>query len=84
MKVFVSLPEEMLSQNLSIYWEQIKIKLQKEFPSAIIWSSYIGDGSIQEADAVVFPYEYKDSSTCKRDMVLCRKLNKPYNFFLKF
>lgn len=83
MKIFVSLPAEILSEPaVGDFWLNINPKIQKEFPNAEISSSYCG-GSIEDSDAVIFLYEYKNTMQYKQDMELCRKLDKPYNFFLK-
>lgn len=83
MKIFVSLPVELLSENTDRYWRELYPKVQKEFPHAEISSSYCGNGSIEGADAIIFIYEYKDTKRCREDMERCRELNKPYNFFRK-
>jgi len=83
MKIFVSLPTELLSENTDQYWRELYPKIQKEFPKADISSSYCGRGSIEDADAIIFIYEYKNTRKYKEDMELCRRLNKPYNFFMK-
>lgn len=81
MKIFVSIPEELMSENN--YNNSWISKVKKEYPNATIWSSYEGDGSIEDADAVLFFYDYKDTRRCKEDIERCRKLNKPYNFIIK-
>ena len=83
MKIFVSLPDEILSENSDSYWKFWKSKVQKEYPNATIWSNYEGNGSIESADAVLFFYDYKETEGCKRDMELCRRFNKPYNFLTR-
>jgi len=85
MKIFVSLPEEILREpTVGKFWKELYPKIQREFPKSEISSSYCGNGSIESADAVIFLYEYKETKRCKEDLERCRKLDKPYNFFTKY
>ena len=83
-KVYASIPDEILGGNLTEFWNRYERKLRQEFHKDIILSNYTGEGTLEEADVVVFLYEYKDSESCKRDMQRCKDLGKQYNFFTKF
>lgn len=84
MTVFVSLPMELLSNNLSKFWNQLEPKLRQEYPKAHITSNYTGDGTLESSDVVLFLYEYRHTDSCKKDMERCKELDKTFNFFTKF
>ena len=84
MKVFVSLPLEILGDNLTQLWDHLKPRIQDKYPSAKILCNYTGEGTIEESDAVVFLYEFKDTKSCKDTIKRCNELDKPYSFFLQY
>lgn len=84
MKIYVSLPEEILSNNLAEFWNHLEFKVRQEYPKAHIISNYTGNGSLEDADIVLFLYEYKDTESCKKDKQKCRDLDKIFNYFIKF
>ena len=84
MKLFISLPLELLKNNLTDFWKQLYPRVRQDYPDAKITSNYTGDGSIKDSDVVLFIYEFKDEESCKKDIQKCKELGKSYQFFKKF
>lgn len=84
MKVFVSLPDEILGEDLTKFWNHLYDKMTQEYKGSVITSNYTGNGSIEDSDMVIFLYEFRNTKSCKRDKRRCDERNIPYNFFTKY
>ena len=82
MKLYVSIPEELAARNFSKTWKQIQDRVKSKYPYSEIISRYTGN-QLEEANFVVFLYDYKENRTCVEDMQKCRELSIPYNFIVK-
>ena len=83
MTVFASIPDKLLKEDLTDFWNQYYAKLRRDYPEAKITSSYTGDGCIEDCDVVIFLYEFRNDESTKRDIARCDELCKMYNFYVK-
>lgn len=84
MKLFVVIPKELLDRNLARFWKELVMRIHRKYPKAHIMSNYTGIGSFDEADVIIFIYEYKDTDSYKALMEKCKEQGKTYNFFKEF
>lgn len=84
MTIFVSLPLEILENNLTDFWDHLHTRLKEDYPGAVIRSNYTGESTIKDSDLTLFIYEFKDEKSCKEDIQKCKQLGKPYKFYTRF
>lgn len=81
MTLFVYLPTELFTKDLTDFWSILLPSVEQAYPSTTITSNYTGVGTVETSDAVLFLYDYRKSDSVQAQIERCKALNIPYNFF---
>ena len=82
--VYVSLPREIMGNDLTEFWNHLASKIHQEYPDDCITSNYTGDGCLEDAKKVILIYEFRDFKSSRYDLRRCKELGIDFAYFNEY